>query len=448
MQKKVLFIFPSNEPAFPLQLSALSAFIKKHGHESRLLPLITERGMEQEHFDELKKTIEEFKPDYAAFSTYETAFPWIKKLCDYIKENWPEIITVAGGYYATLAPMDVISHPHIDVICRGEGEFPLEELLDSDGAKTDIRNLWFKNGDEVIKNPVRPLMEDLDNLPFPDRDFLDYQAHLDLIGVGDGTIKVMATRGCLYNCTYCSNQYLKAIYPNQHKYLRYRSPENVIEELKLLKQKYRFDKVGFHDDNLTLDDEWLKTFLDLYKKEVDIPFYCASRVERCTDEVLDMLKNSGCYLMLFGIESGNEIYRKNMMKRFMSNAMIIDTFKRARKRGILTWSFSMVGLPNETRKMILETMVLNLKCNPDFVMASIFYPLKGTELGDLCYKNGWVNEERKERINSYAWDTILDHPYLSHFEIKAAKYLNAFTAIRSAFFWKIVFGKAKSWFIR
>jgi anaerobic magnesium-protoporphyrin IX monomethyl ester cyclase len=448
MKKKVLFIYPSNDPSFPLQLAALSAYVKKNGHQSRLLSLLIFKVLEEKHFEELKECIDEFKPDYAAFSAYEMAFPWIKKLTSYIKQNWPDIKTVVGGYYATLAPEDVISYKDIDVICRGEGEMPLEELMDSDGKNLAIQNLWFKKGNEIIRNTVRPLMENLDDLPFPDRDMLDYQEHLNLDRTGERNIKVMATRGCPYQCTYCSNKYLRAIYPNQHKYLRFRSPENVIEELVEIKKKYKFEIVGFHDDNLTLDVDWLKKFVELYKRNVGIRFYCATRVERCSDEVLDLLKDAGCYLLLLGIESGNEIYRKDMMKRFMSNKTIIDAFMRARRKGLLTWSFTMVGLPNETKRMLLDTLWLNLRSRPDFVMASIFFPLKGTELGDLCYKKGWVNEKKKETVNSYAWDTILDHPNLSSLEIRVAKYLNAFTAIGSPFFWQLVFGRVRSWLIR
>jgi radical SAM superfamily enzyme YgiQ (UPF0313 family) len=421
-----------------LQIAALSAYVKSRGHESKMLPLVIARRVENNHLEKVKTAVNDFKPDFVGFSAYETAFPWIKSFSTHIKKNWPKIKIIVGGYYSTLVPDDVINYPDIDIVCRGEGEHPLEELMSSNGEDTSIKNLWFKKNGNIVKNAVRPLMENLDALPFPDRDMLDYQEHLDYEPIGERTIKVMATRGCPYQCTYCSNSFLKAVYPNKEKYLRFRSPENVIQEIKELKNKYRFEIVGFHDDNLTLDVAWLKKFTALYKKEISMPFYCATRVERCSDEVIDLLKDSGCYLILLGIESGNEDYRKNMMKRYMTNQVVMDTFKRVKKKHILTWSFVMVGLPNETRKMILETFWLNIKCNPDFVMASIFFPLKGTELGDLCYRKGWVNETKKDLVNSYAWDTILNYPYLSPMEIKIAKYLNSLTAFRSKFFWRVV----------
>ncbi len=443
---KILFIYPSNDPSYPLQLGALSSFIKQEKHQAKLLSLKITGTIETEHFSEIKGIIKDFNPDYIGFSCYETAFPWIKKISNYIKKHWPGIKIIAGGYFATLAPEEVISFKAIDIVCRGEGEYPLLELFNKP-QKTNIQNLWIKKSNEIIKNPIRPLIVDLDELPYPDREMLDYQNQLDLEKRGERTIKIMATRGCPYFCTYCSNKYFRALVPNPQIYLRLRSPKNVIEEIKQLKSKYNFELVGFHDDNLTLDIKWLKKFAGLYSKQIGLPFYCATRVEYCKNEVLDILKNAGCYLLLIGVESGDEKYRAGMMKRFMTNKATIEAFHRARGKGLLTWSFTMVGLPKENRLMLLKTIWLNWQCKADFVMSSIFYPLKGTELGNLCYESGWVNQEKKENITSYAWDTVLDHPILSTLEIRLAKYLNSLTAIRSPLFWELTSSRVKNYLL-
>lgn len=442
---KILFIYPSNDPSYPLQLGALSSYVKRNKHQARLLPLKISTILEPRHFQAVSKEIKEFRPDFIGFSCYETAFPWIKNISKYLKKYWPKLKIIAGGYYATLAPKEVIVYPEIDIVCLGEGELPLLELM-NDPNKTDIQNLWIKRGKRIYQNTVRPLMANLDKLPFPDRDMLDYQGHLDLEKKGERTVKVMASRGCPYFCTYCSNKYLRAIYPNKQIYLRLRSPENVIKEIGRLKSNYDFERVGFHDDNLTLDVKWLKKFAQLYKKEINLPFYCATRVEYCTNEVLMTLKKAGCYLLLIGIESGDEKYRSGMMKRYMTNKATIAAFHRASKKGILTWSFTMVGLPKENRRMLFRTIWLNWRCKPDFVMCSIFYPLKGTELGDLCYENNWVNQDKKEKITSYAWETILDHPILSTFEIRIAKYVNSLTAVRSSLFWNLAQERVVNYF--
>jgi len=426
----------------------LSAFIKKRGHQSRLYSFVSKGSAKipTKVYDEIKKEIESFRPDFVGFSGYEMSFPIIKKIGLFIKKEWPEIEIIVGGYYPTLVPEEVIGFPAVDIVCLGEGERPLLALLDArdKGEKTvHINNLWFKEGRQIIKNPIGPLIENLDELPFPDRELLDYQAHLNLERKGQRNVKVMASRGCPYVCTYCCNKYFRSLYPNQHKYLRYRSPRSVVSEIKALGEKYQFERVGFHDDNFTLDIGWLKSFAALYRKEIGLPFYCAARVESCTDEILDYLKEAGCYLLLVGVESGDEEYRRNVMQRLMSNQMILDVFRKARERGMLTWSFTMVGLPFENWRLIFKTLWLNWRCRPDFVMASIFYPLKGTELGDICYQKGWVNLKKREEVTSYAWESILNHPLLSPTEIRLAKYLNSLTALRSKFFWEMVFARLK-----
>ena len=441
---KVLFIYPENYYSYPLQIGILSSYIKNKGHQSKLLSLLIKKEINNKNYEAIEKIIIEFKPDYVAFSVYEMAFPYVKKISTFIKKNWPEILIILGGYYPTLAPEEVISFPYVDIICLGEGEEALAELLSDKKINYGIKNLWFKTEKGIIRNPIRRLIEDLDNIPFPDREMLDYQEHLNFEKRGERNIKVMATRGCPYDCTYCSNNYIRSIYPNRSKYLRFRSPKNVIEELKYLKSNFVFEKVGFHDDNLTLNINWLRKFMELYLREINIPFYCAARVESCKDEVLDILVNAGCYLLLIGVETGDEEYRSNLMKRNMTNKLIIEVFKRAKQKGLRTWSFTMVGLPFETRKMLFRTIWLNLKCNPDFVMASIFYPLKGTELGDVCYKNNWVNLEKKEKVSSYAWESIINHNNLKQYEIKLAKYVNSLTAFRSLFFWKIFLERFKN----
>jgi len=440
---KILFIYPSIDPSYPLQLGALSAYVKQRGHQTMLYQFDSQGSTKvpPRVYEDLEEEIGSFQPHFVGFSCYEMSFPLIKKISRFIKKKWPEIEIIVGGYYATLVPDDVISFEATDIVCIGEGERPLAVLLDSrekGDRTTQIGNLWFKKNHQIIKNPIGPLIEDLDELPFPDRGLLDYQAHLNLEKRGQRNVKVMAGRGCPYVCTYCCNKYFRALYPNQHQYLRYRSPPNVVSEIKNLVEKYQFERVGFHDDNFTLNLGWLKSFTKLYRKEIGLPFYCAARVESCTDKVLDLLKEAGCYMLLIGVESGDEDYRRKVMRRFMSNRMIFDVFRRARERGILTWSFTMVGLPFENWRMIFKTLWLNWRCRPDFVMASIFYPLKGTELGDICYKKGWVNLEKREKISSYAWETILNHPILSERGIRLAKYLNSLTASRSRFFWRIL----------
>ena len=431
----IMFINTGPDHTYPVAIGALSAYVKKGGHATTLVDIVTKKPLiSEEEYRLIEKEIATFNPKLVGFTVFETGFPWVKQICDFIKKKFPAVITIAGGYYPMLAPEEVINHPSIDIVCKGEGENALLELannLESGADIKSIENLWVKENGRIYRNDIRPLIEDLNSLPFWDRGMFDYQAHLDLDKKGERNVKVMASRGCPYHCTYCSNLYFRQQYSNKSNYLRMRSINHLVEELVYLKNTFQFDYVGFHDDNLTLQPDWLKEFSEGYSKEVNVPFYCAARPETCSDRNLDYLKKAGCFMILIGLECGDEEYRKKMMNRGMSNQLIIDACKRIKERKMLIWTFNMVGMPGETRWHVLKTILLNWRIGPDFAMTSIFYPFKGTEMGDLCYRQGLVNLEKKEKVGSYANDTILDHPHITSLEMKFAKYLTIFSAIRS-----------------
>jgi len=441
---QILFIHPENQESYPIQIGALSAFLKRAGHQVGYLPLIVSDRIGPAHLAAVRERIAAVKPGLVAFSCYETSFAWICSIAECVKREF-RIPTLIGGYYPTLVPEDAIACPHIDYVCRGEGEYPMLELCEGLEGKRDIagiENLWLRVNGAVVRNQVRPLIEDLDSLPFPDRDIIDLQAQLDRGEIGDRNIKVIASRGCPYNCTYCSNIYFRRLYPNGNKYVRMRSAENVVRELVGLRERFRFDSVGFHDDNLTLFPDWLKRFSQLYREAVGLPFYCASRVERSTDETLSLLKAAGCYMLLFGVESGDEAFRKKHMKRFMTNGQIAAAFAAARRYGIRTWAFNMVGMPFERRTSAWKTIALNFRIRPSFAMTTIYYPLKGTDMGDACYRNGWVDLEKKGRVGTYAFDSILKHPHMSNLEIRLYKYLCIVTAFGSSVFMRALVSRA------
>lgn len=443
-----MFINIGSNDTYPTGIGALSAFLRRNGHLTKMLDVVTNKSViEEGQYQYIKKEVNSFKPRLVGFTVFETGFHWIKQICDFIKKIDPSILTIAGGYYPTLSPEDVLNHDSIDIICRGEGEYALLELINSLESNSDIktiRNLWVKEKGKIYQNEIRPLIENLDDLPFWDREMFDYQSHLNIIKKGGRNVKVMASRGCPYHCTYCSNQYFKKLYPNRKKYVRIRSSAHLIEELIYLKNNFDFDYVGFHDDNLTLFPDWLEEFSEFYRKKINIPFYCAARIETCSEKNLDNLKKAGCFMVLIGLESGDETYRKEMMNRKMTNKQITDACTKIKNRRMLLWTFNMVGMPGETRRHLLKTVLLNWRIGPDFAMTSIFYPFKGTEMGDLCYREGLINFTKKEMICSYADDSILNHPNISILDMKIAKYLTIVSAMRHRFFYEQSLDRVRS----
>ena len=287
---KILFINPLSYSVFPVQIASLSGFLKASGYETSYLELILKKDLDGKSKIIIAARVNDFRPDLIGISSYQLTFEWVKQICDYVKSKF-SIPIIIGGYHATLAPEEVINYSTVDIICRGEGEYPLLNLLEDMGKDRNnykIKNLWFKKGGKIIKNKIRPLIIDLDSLPFVDRDILNYQKLLDESGE-KRYLSVMGSRGCPYNCSNCSNHALQSIYPNKSKYVRLRSVDNIIEEIKKALKKYSFEGVSFEDDTFTLYQKWLEEFCIKYKKEIGLNFRCNARPENSSLENIKLL---------------------------------------------------------------------------------------------------------------------------------------------------------------
>jgi len=424
---RVLFIMPLALPAYLFQLAALAAYLKSKGHQVEYEELVIDGKVKPRHLEKVRLRIRELNPHLVGFSSYEMSFPWIETIADYIKGYAKGLPIIVGGYYPTLAPDEAIKHPSIDIICRGEGEYAMEELLKSiedNVFKTDIQNLWFKDGDKIIKNPIRPLISNLDELPFVDRALFTSEQRKG------GALEVMASRGCAFDCTHCSNHALKNLYSGKGSYVRYRSVNHVLSEIEYWQKSEDIKQVQFEDDLFTLNKNWIREFCGEYKDRIGLPFYCNLRPGQGAEEVLPLLREAGCVHVSVGVESGDDYIRKKVLGRNISEVDIISLFKITKDTGIKRKSFTMVGLPGETAESIWKTIKLNYKLAPDSVQTSVYYPFKGTALGDECYRKGWVDLKRKERLSLYANDSILNLPTVSRDFIKRAKWLNSATALR------------------
>jgi radical SAM superfamily enzyme YgiQ (UPF0313 family) len=428
----VLFIMPLALPSYLIQLAALSAFLKMRGHKVRYEELtVVGQDLSTDDFKRIDTAIEQFKPDLVGFSTYELSFEWIKQIAAHIKEGHAGVPIIVGGYYATLSPEEVISYPAIDMVCVGEGEFPMEEVLASlrEGKiRTDVRNVWFKEGNTVVRNPLRNLNANLDELPFVDRELFASEK------TKDGILEIMASRGCPFDCTNCSNHALKHIYQGKGHYLRYRSVEHVMREMESILSKEAYKMIHFMDDTFTANREWLDEFCVEYKNRIRIPFICNIRPEYCSVERLTKLKDAGCFSLSMGVEAGDEHIRRKVLQRNMPDAIIIEAFRNAKKVGIDRYSYNMVGLPYETTLSLLKTIWLNFKIAPEAIQTSVYYPFKGTVLGEECYRRGWVDLERKKQLKLYAHDSILNLPSVSRPMIRCAKWINTAMVLRSGNF--------------
>lgn len=395
---KVLFILPdfnyldfiTDYSGFNhIGLAYLSACLKQADHEAKLLHLTKEIPVE-----ELINLIKDVNPNLICYTAFSNQFCYIKKVAPIVKKEL-NIPTVCGGIHATVHPAGTISVDGIDMVCIGEGEKAIVELANNLEKKHDvskIKSLWVKKNNRIIKNEVNDLNQNLDSLPFADRNLFDFR---NLSGTKLGKLNVIATRGCPYQCGYCANHQLQKIYKGKGKYVRFRSVDKVIQEIKKVKKDYpEMNHLEFLDDCFCLDKAWSKEFLKKYKYEkVNLPMIVNTRVDLLDDDTLKALKDAGMRELCLGVENGNESIRKNILNKHISNAKIIQTFKLCKKYGFDTRCYVMAGIPFETMNNVLETVKFCAKIQPTYLHVSIFQPYPNTALYDLCLKNGFISED-------------------------------------------------------
>ncbi len=361
----------------------LSAILKKEGHDCEMI-------VEQESKNFLRE-LKNAKPDIIAFSVMSGNTEWALNLARKTKKFFPKIPIIFGGPHPTFFP-EIIKEPYIDIICRGEAEEALLELVNKiEKGKniTKTKNFWIKKDGRIDKNEIRYLQEDLDKLPFPDRE-LYYSKYPFLKKLP--TKRFVASRGCPYNCTFCFNHQFNLMYKGKGIPLRQRSPKEIIKEIKHVKQKYGIKTVRFVDDTFTLNHKWLNELLDAYKKEIRLPFTCLIRANEVTEELIRKFKEANCTMVNFGIESGNAKLRNLVLRKNLTDEQIIKAARWLRKYKIKFGTYNMVGLPDESLEDVFDTIKINAKIKATNPVCTIFQPYPRTELARYAIEKGYMEE--------------------------------------------------------
>ncbi len=361
----------------------LSSLLKSNGHE---VDCFIEHG---QGIGRLVKEVVRFNPDMAGFSCTTGVHPWSLRVARQLKKIKPDVKVVLGGPHPTFFP-EIIEEAPVDMICRGEGEYALLEAahrLDERKDLSTIENLWVKKNGQIFKNEVRPLIEDLDALPFPDRNlyvrkypFLHKSQKAFLVG-----------RGCPFSCAYCFNHAFKKLYHERGRFVRYRSPENIIAEIKEVRARTPFQTVYFQDDTFGLEKEWSLEFLSRYRNELGLAFICLLRADLTDETFIRSLKSSGCQRVFFGIETGSQDLRTMILKKKVSDEQILETARLLRKYEIRFRTYNMFALPGETLEDAFQTVRLNIKIKTDYPWSSLFQPFPGTELTTFARERGLID---------------------------------------------------------
>lgn len=411
---KILFVYTDinvrgGAQSYQFGIGMLSGMLKRHGHDTRLHYMYGDYNLEP-----LKALLQSYTPDVVAFSGVSPQYRYVRQVINDLAPWKP--FTIFGGIHPTLAPECIEEIKPLNAVCIGEGEYPLLELVENlkSGKPVDgIKNLWVRRPDGTIaKNPTRGFTGDLDELPYPDREMFDYQ---QIINSDFDTALFMFSRGCPYDCTFCSNHAIKG--RQEGRYVRFRSVDKCLEEIKQVITKYKVKLLYFNDDCFTAKRDWMEEFCKRYPEQFSLPFDINARPETLTDENCRMLKAAGCRRVSIGVENGDERFREKVLNRKQKNDRIAEAFESCRKAGLKTKSFNIVGFPHETPEIFRETVRLNNRINPDSVIIGIFEPYPGTQLHEVCIKEGFIDANRQEEAFVGRTDTVLNMPQFSREQI-------------------------------
>ena len=376
---------------YALGLKSLYAVLKAEGHEVKFvhfgtlefvqlkpttfldfeLPLVVSETP-QEDIDELKRLVTDWEPGLIGFSLMSAHYPISVRLTEELR-GVTDVPIAWGGIHPTIEPERCLRHA--DIVCRGEGEEAILDLvraIEQGRSTAEIPNLWSKGDGQVRRNPPRPLIQDLDQVPFravSDEDNIYIPASapkvLDKLDpdrrVMYTNYYIMCSRGCPFSCTYCCNHFLREdLYRDSRPYVRTRSVAHVIEELTYAKESLHAPFISFYDDVFIADKKWVAEFCKEYKAKIGIPFYCYFHTQYVEEEIVDQLVEAGLQIASLGIQSGSERVRREVFGRRQSNEEILEVARMCNTKLKMNYDI-LLDNPFESDDDTRETLKLFLQ---------------------------------------------------------------------------------------
>jgi len=453
---RILFLYPNERgmSTIPPSITSLSQILKDEGHKTALFDttfykfddeitiedsdlitqkVLTNRPVLDRDDDDLhfKKTtrsavidfetsIDEFKPDIIAVSCTETTFLRAIKLIDETRHK--NIKNIFGGVFPTFAPDLVMNYKNIDMLCVGEGENTIIDLANSisnEEEYSDVTNLWIRQKDGVIKKNSISRPVSIDELPaITDIGlFSEKRFYRPMAGKIRRLLPVETHRGCPYTCSFCNSPGQNRLYGDGDflkgmSFFRKKSMEFVKKEIESHIKKYNVEYIYFWADTfLAWNNKEFDEFVEMYS-EFKLPFWCQTRIETIEEEKFKRLKEIGLDRVTFGLEHGNEVFRRDIVKRDYTNDDAIKKIKIIEKLQITFSVNNIIGFPDETRELAFDTIEMNRRFNSDNTSCSILVPFHGTELHSYAVKKGYldpniicaVSNSGESLLNMPQWD--------------------------------------------
>jgi len=413
----------------PLGLAYLAAVLEREGHAVRILDfgLRPSRPLEDDIAD-----VVAFRPDVVGFTVMTGGYHNVQQSMALLKEALPTIPTVLGGPHPTVFPEEVAADPGVDFVAFGEGEETLTELVAALQDGTDdfsrIQGLAYAWDGGVVRTPERPLIRDLDALPFPARHLLELDKYSLAGPDGEPMLTLLSSRGCPYNCSYCFKGIVGRTY-------RQRSPESILAELKYLQATYGVRNFYFIDDLFTLSTKRLMTISQMIVDErLDIRWQCLGRVDRVTPESLEAMAHAGCHEIHYGIESGNLEILAATAKR-ITLEQVRQAVAWTSQSGIRSKGYFMLGLPGDTDETMEQTIRFACELELDEAMFSITTPFPGTRLWEELVKKHPETRFSADFTRAYYYNAYTEEiaPFLNVSEVSDSRLGRLAIAARQRF---------------
>lgn len=381
--KRIDSCFPS------LGLAYIAAYIREKGFTVKIIDAPALKLSVESFGNYLKNNYGNCHPRYVGFTGSTPSIKNAYAMTKIVKKIYPQAQIVFGGAHSTVLPEEVISQDGIDIVVRGEGEITFCEILDG-RELSSIDGIVFQKNSQIIFNPERKRIENLDELPFAAYDLLPMDKYYPARGSYEKlpAISMLTSRGCPGRCTFCAKTLGDRIV--------FRSAESLIEEIKMLIKGFSIKQVMFYDDTFTVYKENVRKFCQLLlEQNIDISWCCFSRVDYIDLDLLKLMRKAGCHQIMYGIESGDQnvlnSINKNINLGLIKKAVKLTKLAKIDVRGAF-----MVGSPIETKETVLKTLNFAIELNPEIAIFNITTPYPGTQMFEEAKKQG--------RITTYNWD--------------------------------------------
>ena len=391
----------------PLGLAYIASVLRQ-SHEVKII----DSNILNYTIGDVEEELRSFNPDVVGITSVTPSIYEAYKVAETAKKVREDCKVVLGGPHATFMPRQTMEEcEYIDIIVRGEGEETTSELIENieKGAPlNEVKGITFREKNKIIDTEPRPFIKNIDDIPFPSRDLLPMQLY-KFNGVKYTTM--LTSRGCPFKCSFCSSSRLFG------GYWRGRSPENVLEEMKIVYEEYGIRNIEFTDDTFTLNQERAEKICDeIIKQGWDISWGASSRVDTLSKKLVEKMKKAGCWIIFLGIESGSQKILDAIGKR-ITLEQVKKAVKILKDAGIQVLGSFIIGFVQDTKETIKETIKFAKSLNLNYAEFSILTPYPGTPIFDYAKKHGVLLTEDWSKYT--AVEPIVKIEGVSEKEIKA-----------------------------